>query len=1234
MTGSIGGQVGQNHGSISACHSTVTVSGAQSVAVGGLVGSNGGVGISSSFATGSVTGLWQVGGLVGSNGRSSISSSYASGNVTGTTSVGGLAGVNGSSGTITACYATGTITGDDEVGGLIGENGQYATVQASYAAGPVSGNILVGGLVGNAVSNDSSPEVSFWDINVTGQTGSPVGRGLTTSQMGEIQFFSNANWSLYDWVMVEGAYPRLAWEGLGWDPVPPPPPPPLDGEGTASDPYLIRTVSDLMVLSNSALIIDKHFRLMADLDCSGIAFCPISPFGIFSGTFDGNSHRVMNCTITMPGVTGWGFFDHIGTSGRVMNLILENISVSGVQYAGGLAAINEGTIINCSVDGQVLGTMYTGGLVGLNEAGTITDCHTLCAVTGGVATGGLAGKNGMTPMEDRFGVITLSSSAGTVVSDKGITGGLVGSNSGSIIADSHATGQVTGLSNVGGLVGWNSGEVERCSASGNVAGTDNSYEGFIGGLVGESVQGTVTNSCAMGAVTGYDAVGGLVGRSGSVELGAGIRGCFATGAVSGTSQVGGLVGTGIDIVACYATGPVIGETIVGGLAGRVAHIEASYAVGAVTGNEYVGGLAGEAAGTGWDCFWDMDASGLQDSPVGKGLTSDQMRMVRYYSMANWSAYEWVMEAGMLPRLAWEETGAAPVPAPPPLPFAGQGTPEDPYQISTAEEFAQLSWNVLALDKHFRLTQDINLAGVRLYPIGDATAGMNFTGVFDGAGHRLMHALLSASRIGLNGTYGLFSTIGENGCVRNLNLWDMEVAVVGPDADMGMLAGRSYGLIHNCTVAGKFFANGEAGGLVGENHGQISLCTINVSLQNNYTNEDEIPGCFGGVAGANYGAISRTSATGHILGGAAGGLVGLNAGEITSCRATITVKGYYAGGLAGVNQSRITLSSSVADVTGEDMLQSGAYAGGGVGWQSGGELSSCFVTGQVKSSHIAGGLVGLWEARSGNIGNCYSRSTVYDRDSEDEALVGSTPVLGGLVGRTEGPGYITNCYAAGVVTSIANPLAGGIIAARMSIPTGPLDGESDVVSVGSCYWDRELSGVNSSQGGTGSVTREMTYPYAAGVYLNWDFTQTWAHDPTFQRNGGYPWLPKASEEILPEVSLQGSQLIEAGEGLALEFSRDELGGPLTAYWYRDGVLVQSGPDTEYVFPHAVDGDAGVYHVIVADGEGNYYRSPDFLVRVAPEGSLPAATCIGLLAILLLVVYCARRSLVWVLPETRQ
>ena len=143
----VGGLAGVSGGDIASSYTDSNVSG--SVA-GGLVGYTEGGNITTSHSTGAVTDVDYGGGLVGVN-YGSIDSSYATGNVavdsSGQGEVGGLVGEN--NGKISSSYATGNVSGYIS-GGLVGRNqgGSNSSIASSYAVGRVSGQSWAGGLVG------------------------------------------------------------------------------------------------------------------------------------------------------------------------------------------------------------------------------------------------------------------------------------------------------------------------------------------------------------------------------------------------------------------------------------------------------------------------------------------------------------------------------------------------------------------------------------------------------------------------------------------------------------------------------------------------------------------------------------------------------------------------------------------------------------------------------------------------------------------------------------------------------------------------------------------------------------------------------------------------------------------------------------------------------------------------------------------------------------------------------
>jgi len=414
-------------------------------------------------AGGSVAGGNGVGGLVGLN-RRTINNCYSTGSVTGNSRVGGLVGDN-YGGTITNCYSKGDVSGYSSVGGLVGYN-RYGKITHCYSTGSASGGIRVGGLVG---WNKGSVWASFWDIETSGQSISAGGTGLPTDEMQTASTF--IVWGCEPvWTIDEGNdYPRLVWENVPGEFITVPSDLYGGGAGDPNDPYLIYTAEQLNMIGLFLCNLDKHFKLMADIDLSGYTGTSFNFIGTdyyynpFSGVFDGNNLKIYNFTYDSNDRRYIGLFGYIrGENAEIKDLGVINPYIEGTfGYVGSLVGINGGNITNCYVEGgSVSGTSNdVGGLVGYNGwNGTITNCYTSADVAGDDYVGGLVGYNN--------GTITNCYSTGSVSGDYRV-GGLVGENgfsgppgseppsSGCTISNCYSTGSVSGKYYVGGLVGVN-----------------------------------------------------------------------------------------------------------------------------------------------------------------------------------------------------------------------------------------------------------------------------------------------------------------------------------------------------------------------------------------------------------------------------------------------------------------------------------------------------------------------------------------------------------------------------------------------------------------------------------------------------------------------------------------------------------------------------------------------------------------------------------------------------------
>jgi hypothetical protein len=263
------------------------------------------------------------------------------------------------------------------------------------------------------------------------------------------------------------------------------------GTGTTNDPYQIcsaehlKNLADHVNTGNGSNTSGKYYKLMNDIDLTGISnWIPIGTNSTnnantrFQGNFDGNNNIIQNLIINRPTEDYIGLFG-ITSNAVITNLGIENCTIIGHNYVGGLVGYNSSTTSNCYVDGNVTGNSNVGGLLGYNTY-SISNCYAAGNVTG---------------YDDNIG-------------------GLIGYNT-TYISRCYTTNNITGNDNIGGLIGYSYG-AGNCYTTGNVNGNNN-----VGGLMGYNA-GQATNiahSYATGTIRGNgDNIGGLVGYNYSASI--------------------------------------------------------------------------------------------------------------------------------------------------------------------------------------------------------------------------------------------------------------------------------------------------------------------------------------------------------------------------------------------------------------------------------------------------------------------------------------------------------------------------------------------------------------------------------------------------------------------------------------------------------------------------------------------------------------------------------------------
>ena len=169
---------------------------------------------------------------------------------------------------------------------------------------------------------------------------------------------------------------------------------------------------------------------------------------------------------------------------------------------------------------------------------------------------------------------------------------------------------------------------------------------------------------------------------------------------------------------------------------------------------------------------------------------------------------------------YKSTGSKPT-----FQLEGEGTPEEPYLVSNAEDLIYfrdvVNAGLIDLENAYvRQTADIDLNNVSNWqPIGAYGGKHYFEGVYDGDGYSIRNLKIADSKKNV----GLFGVL--NGTVMNLNVVDCDI--VG--GCVGGITSHGNGKIYNCYVSGTISGSGRAGGIADNANSKIYNCVTEVQL---------------------------------------------------------------------------------------------------------------------------------------------------------------------------------------------------------------------------------------------------------------------------------------------------------------------------------------------------------------------------------------------------------------------
>ncbi|MCQ2496485.1 MAG: Ig-like domain-containing protein [Lachnospiraceae bacterium] len=214
-----------------------------------------------------------------------------------------------------------------------------------------------------------------------------------------------------------------------------------DGQGSESNPFLVKTYAQLKKISNYP---DCFFKQIADIDGEYDTFA--GAFDLHSalkGGYNGNGFKISNLMISENNKNDIALFCFVDKDAVVENVSLSNVYTTTLSRGAVLVNKNAGTVKNCKIENSAVNTSKADAdsniaiLVAENTLdGMIKDCtindSTLTAIIGWQHNwaGGLCANNAGSIMNSTLTNVTMKTS---VTYGWNHSGGIVSNNSGKVI---------------------------------------------------------------------------------------------------------------------------------------------------------------------------------------------------------------------------------------------------------------------------------------------------------------------------------------------------------------------------------------------------------------------------------------------------------------------------------------------------------------------------------------------------------------------------------------------------------------------------------------------------------------------------------------------------------------------------------------------------------------------------------------------------------------------------------
>lgn len=647
-----------------------------------------------------------------------------------------------------------------------------------------------------------------------------------------------------------------------------------DGEGTAESPFLIESLNNLYWFSQTLEHFDKHYLQTQDIDASetilwnnGQGWDVISQDSTFSGIYDGDNHKIINLYTIKP-ITA----DSTGTypsacflpnvnNATIKNIIFENITLQA-NNSGLINWFESSIILNVHVSGNIEGGNRTAGLINFPRDSLIKNCSFTGSLRG-IFVGGLVSEcRTGTTIEDSYADIDILSRYPRWA------GGLIAEVSSSFelpptIKNSYSKGQVRGYYAVGGLVGSGAVIIENCYSLCDVSGFN-----YVGGLVGQFGGGSITNSYASAKLYGHDIKGGIIGGTYAVAT---VTNSFWNTTLSGITESDygvGLTdeemknattflnaGWDFEIENIWSHSNLINDSYPH-LSMEISNLKSSASIkdylnithNSITVNCALSTLIDDNANS-YGLVWstnpnfDLNNSSYQNFIISESLEEVFVEIPNLAPNTLYYIKTFVLDnnSEVISYSLTNTFNTMPIEIIRPN---GQGTIDNPYQISNLNNLLWFSQNKASWSSHFIQTADIDASNTETWfinkyyeilgwePIGNYDT--YFNGSYNGQHYKISGLYINNIYYAFSGLFGYLDRINEEPETIELKNIILENVRLSGYKYSGLLAGYTkYTSVERCSVQGTMETHlvDYNGGLVGKaRFSSFNECVVRLDSQ--------------------------------------------------------------------------------------------------------------------------------------------------------------------------------------------------------------------------------------------------------------------------------------------------------------------------------------------------------------------------------------------------------------------